>query len=180
MLSGPPGRRVFRLRVFPFERQDVGHDTDFARELPRVPESAVVNELDEEGREPLGRFHHTRDVDTRQLLRQRRRRVRCADDVEPEIARLRVGGLPEIDCGRPIRDLDADRSVGRPRPRELRPRPVREDRLVEGEKTFTCIAAAQVVPRVRNVADVLLTLEVLEVEPRVIGEEELVARRGPS
>ena len=60
-----------------------------------------------------------RDTGARSFFPQR---VEELPDVEPEIAYLRVGCPPEVDRGRPIRDLDAYRSVGRPRPRELRPR----------------------------------------------------------
>jgi hypothetical protein len=49
-------QRILHLRVLPFERQNVGDNTHFAGEFPGILESAVVNELDEKGREPSAGF----------------------------------------------------------------------------------------------------------------------------
>ena len=71
--------------------------------------------------------------------------------------------------------VDADVAVRLEGPGELRARRAAEEGLVEGEHALARVGVAQAVVGVRDVAQILLALQVVEVEARGIGQEELVA-----
>src|SRR5262249_26214086 len=137
----------------------------------------VVRQLHEErGRTGSGNTHVS-DIMSRPLVNKSRAGPISAERFEPEVATVGVCRLPHLDRGRRINGADVNRRTEiADVPAETGQRGAVEQGLLKTDRAHNGVCI-QAVVGVGNVADVVLSGKVVEVELGRIGDEELIARR---
>src|SRR4029453_1783362 len=117
---------------------------------------SVVPQLDEEGGVTRRRCREAGAPFAGRRRLERRAGPGFADHIETEVARARVGGLPQQHLAGAVVRSDHDRLVLQRAPLEARPRPLLEHVAVERENGVLGIAPGEVVLGVGDIAQMFL------------------------
>src|SRR5690606_15874669 len=156
-------------------RQDIWNDAHGRREDERqLLANSRKAELDEKRGEAAFGTLDLRDVRAIIPTLERLGLPNAADRLDAEVARGRVRRFPHLRLDRLRVRLRADRAVLLEGPLELRPRGSRRDGKIERRDRLGGIAAIERVVGVRDVAQMLLAAQIVEIELRRVGKEELI------
>jgi len=135
---------------------------------------AGICQLDVEGGEAFGGLWNLSYVDPLFLFAEFGGGVGSADGIEAEVASFGIRGLPEVDFGGLILNVDDDGPVLH-LPGKARTWSVGDDCLIKRQQTIGSVAAFEVVLNVRDIADVFFLGKRGVVEVRIVRKEVLVS-----